>query len=357
MAEGSPKGPGDLKGRIQTVLGPIEPEQLGITLMHEHMLIDTTCYFREPEEATLRTLRDMPFYPEMTSRSDGLYNHHLDGSRMFDETAAIEEVLEFKHVGGSSFVDTTPVGIGRDPGALARISRATGLNIVMGSSYYVTYAHPPDMDDRTEDQITAEIIADVTVGVGNTGIKSGIIGEVGNFWPLTDNEIKVLRASGRAQAETGAAITIHSGVGDDAPAGIIDELVVGGAEPTRVIIGHLETAIQDLAPLKALAETGCFLEYDIFSWENTGPFMDAAINMPNDGERLRRIAFLVEQGFEDQVVIAHDICRKWHMRRNGGKGYAHIIDNIVPRMRGMGFTQAQIDKILVHNPARALTFA
>ena len=341
---------------VQTVLGQIDPARLGVTLMHEHMLLDTTCYFQESEHASLRGFKDIPFYPEMTARSDVLYNHHLDGSRMFDERAAIEEVLEFRHAGGGSFVDTTSVGIGRDPLALARIARATGLNIVMGSSYYVTYSHPPDMDRRTEDDIAREIIADITEGVGDTGVRSGIIGEVGNFWPLTDNEVKVLRASGRAQAETGAPITIHSGVGDEAPAGIIDRLVEGGADPARVIIGHLDTAIQDPAALRALAETGCFLEYDIFSWENTGPFVDPGINMPNDGGRLEKILFLLGEGFEDQVVIAHDICRKWHMRRNGGKGYAHIIENIVPRMRKMGVSDAQIDKILIANPARALTF-
>jgi phosphotriesterase-related protein len=348
------KGP---TGKIQTVLGPIEPAQLGITLMHEHMLIDTTCYFRESEYASIRAMRDMPFYPEMTSRPDGLYNHHLDGARMFDEQASTEDVLEFKHVGGSAFVDTTSVGIGRDPLALARISRATGLHAIMGCSYYVTDSHPADMDDRTEDQITEEIITDVIQGVGETGIKSGIIGEVGNFHPLSANEVKVLRASGRAQAETGAAVTIHSGAHDDSPANILDELIEGGADPTRCILGHLDAAIEDFGALKSLAETGCFLEYDIFSWEDTGPFVDGIINMPNDGERLSRIAFLIEQGFEDQIVIAHDICRKWHMRRNGGKGYAHIIDSIVPRMLGMGITQEQVDKILIHNPARALTFS
>ena len=350
MAERGPMG------MVQTVLGPIEPTRLGVTLMHEHMLLETTCYFRESEHASIRGFKYIPFYPELTARSDVLYNHHLDGSRMFDERAAIEEVLEFRHAGGGSFVDTTSVGIGRDPLALSRISRATGLNIVMGSSYYVTYSHPPDMDRRTEDDIAREVIADITEGVGDTGVRSGIIGEVGNFWPLTDNEVKVLRASGRAQAETGAPISIHSGVGDEAPAGIIDRLVEGGADPARVIIGHLDTAIQDPGALRALAETGCFLEYDIFSWENTGPFVEPEINMPNDSQRLERILFLIGEGFEDQVVIAHDICRKWHMRRNGGKGYAHIIDNIVPRMRKMGVSLAQIDKILIDNPARALTF-
>ena len=139
--------------------------------------------------------------------------------------------------------------------------------------------------------------------------------------------------------------------------GIIDRLVEGGGDPARCVIGHLDTAIRSLSSLIALAQTGCYLEYDIFGWENTGPFMDPEINMANDGERLRKIVFLVEQGFEDQIVIAHDICRKWHMRRNGGKGYGHIIENIVPRMRGLGLTQSQIDKILIRNPSRALTFA
>ncbi len=344
-------------GMVQTVLGPLEPERLGITLMHEHMLLDTTCYFRESEHASARLYRDIPFFPELTARSDVLYNHHLDGSRLFDEHVAIEEAIEFRHAGGSSLVDTTPVGIGRDPLALARISRATGLNIVMGSSYYVTYAHPPDMDSRTEEGIAREIVSDVTEGVGETGIRSGIIGEVGNFWPLTDNEVKVLRASGRAQAETGAPITIHSGVGDEAPAGIIDRLCEGGADPRRVIIGHLDTAIRDMRALAALAGTGCFLEYDIFGWENTAPFVDPGIDMPNDAERLRRIMFLLAEGFEDQVVIAHDICRKWHLRRGGGKGYAHIMESVVPRLRAMGASAEQVDKILVGNPARALTFA
>lgn len=341
---------------VQTVLGPIEPDRLGITLMHEHMLLDTTCYFRESEHASIRAFRDIPFYPELTARSDVLYNHHLDASRMFDEETAIDEVTEFRIAGGSSFVDTTSVGIGRDPLALARISRATGLNIVMGSSYYVTHSHPPDMDSRTEEQIAAEIVADITEGVGDTGIRSGIIGEVGNFWPLTDNEVKVLRASGRAQAETGAVISIHSGTGNDAPPGIIDRLVEGGADPARVIIGHLETAIHDYWAIHALAETGCYLEYDIFGWENSGPFAEPGIVMPNDGQRLERIMFLLGEGFEDQVVIAHDICRKWHLRRGGGKGYAHILDSIAPRLRKMGATAGQVEKILVTNPARALTF-
>lgn len=346
----------ELSGKVQTVLGVINPDELGITLMHEHLLLDITCYFYESEYASVRSFKDIPFKPELTSKSYELYVHHLDGGRMYDESETIQEVTAYKNSGGNSLVDTTSIGIGRDPLGLARISRATSLNIIMGSSYYVTNSHPENMDQKTESQITSEIIGDITIGVKDTNIRSGIIGEVGNFWPLTKNEIKVLLASGKAQKETGAPITIHSGLGDDAPMGILNHLIRGGAKPTNCILGHLDTAIQSTLHFIELAKTGCYLEFDIFGWENTGMFMDDVINMPNDGGRLEKIIFLIENGFEDQIVIAQDVCRKWHLSRNGGKGYDHILNNIVPRMEKIGISESQINKLLVKNPAKALAF-
>ncbi len=346
----------EVSGQIQTVLGPIHPENLGITLMHEHLLIDTTCYYKESDYASNRSFKNIAFTPELTSKSHDLYIHHLDGARMYSESEAIKEVSAYKNSGGNSLVDTTSVGIGRDPLALARISRASKLNVIMGSSYYVTNSHPPNMDDKTQSQITDEIVRDITIGVNDTNIRSGIIGEVGNFWPLTQNEIKVLRASGNAQKETGAPITIHSGLGDEAPLGILNHLISGGADPSNCILGHLDTAIQSESHFIELAKTGCYLEFDIFGWENTGMFMDEAINMPNDIGRLDKIKFLIENGFEDQIVIAQDVCRKWHLSKNGGQGYDHILNNIVPRMKNWGISQGQIHKILVKNPAKALVF-
>jgi phosphotriesterase-related protein len=324
--------------------------------MHEHLLIDTTCYYYESDYASVKSLKNMPFKPELTSKSHDLYIHHLDGARMYDDSVAIQEVSAYKNSGGNSLVDTTSIGIGRDPLGLARISRGSKLNIIMGSSYYVTHSHPPDMDQKTQSQITDEIIRDITIGVKDTNIRSGIIGEVGNFWPLTQNEIKVLLASGKAQRETGAPITIHSGLGDEAPLAILNHLIRGGAKPTNCIIGHLDTAIQSESHFIELAKTGCYLEFDIFGWENTGMFMDDAINMPNDTGRLDRIIFLIENGFEDQIVISQDVCRKWHLSRNGGQGYDHILNNIVPRMKKLGITESQITKILIKNPAKALVF-
>ena len=128
----------------------------------------------------------------------------------------------FRAAGGRTIVDTTTRGIGRDPAAIARISRRTGLNVVIGSGYYVGASHPDGMDAMSEDEIADEIAADVTTGQG--GVRAGVIGELGCSWPLWENERKVLRAGAQAQVETGASIIIHPGRSEDAPFEILDVL-------------------------------------------------------------------------------------------------------------------------------------
>ena len=343
-------------GKIQTVLGPIDPDLLGITLTHEHLLIDMECYFEMPDEASERAWVDAPVTMD---RLGGLSSrlHNLDNIKLLDERSAIEEVSHYRHEGGNSIVDTTSIGIARDPLALARISRATGVNVVMGASHYVPISYPPDMDSLSEEEIADRIIADVTAGVGETQIKSGIIGEVGCHWPMTDNLRKVLRASAHAQQETGAPISIHPGIHHDSPTQILEILVESGARADRVIIGHLDL-FNDNGMLDDLAGAGCLMEFDLFGVEDTSASEMAGqeIVVLSDVQRLEKIERLVEQGHLSKIVIAHDVCTKQQYRRYGGKSYAHILANLVPRMRSRGFSKDQIDSILVDNPKRILTF-
>ena len=202
---------GDNVGLVQTVLGAVHPDDLGVTLTHEHLLIDLAFHREPPSEAFLREI----YYRPVTLETVGYLKHYgyanRDDAQLLDIGTAIGEIGLYKQHGGGSVVDATSIGISRDPVALARIARATGLNIIMGSSYYVGASHPADMSERTEDEIFEKIVEDVTVGVDGTGIRSGIIGEVGCNFPLSDNERKVVRASGRAQAATGAPLLIHPG--------------------------------------------------------------------------------------------------------------------------------------------------
>lgn len=343
-----------MRGMVQTVLGPVAPEAVGPTSTHEHFLLDFTLVFKAPEEAGER----FRAYEPVTMNNLGWVNYDpfrsYDNLLTIDEESAIEEGLLFRRAGGKTIVDTTSVGIKRDPVTLARIARATGINVVMGSGYYVGMVHPTDMDSKTEEEITGEIVSDIRNGVGETGVRSGIIGELGCSLPLAPNERKVLRAGAQAQQETGAAMTIHSGRSDAAPFEILDILLEAGADVSRVVMDHLDRTIFDVDTLLRLAERGCYLEYDFFGWE-ASQFSLSEHDMPNDGMRLEFIKALVDHGYGDKVVIAQDMFGKHRRVKYGGHGFAHIMENIVPRLQEKVGVEAA-ERILTGNPAELLAF-
>jgi phosphotriesterase-related protein len=252
-------------------------------------------------------------------------------------------------------VDATSLGIGRNPEALAHISRETGVHVVMGSGHYVAAVHPEDMDARSEEDIARVIIRDIVDGVGDSGVQAGIIGEIGCTWPLAANERKSLAAAAIAQQETGAAILIHPGRSPDAPKEILDVLSNAGADLSRVIMGHLDRTIFELNGLLDLASSSCYLEWDLFGNEGSH-YPLAEIDMPSDAQRLNLMRQIADAGYSDKVVIGQDICTKHRLAKYGGHGYGHILENIVPKMRRRGFSEDEIQAITVRNPARALSF-
>ena len=127
---------------------------------------------------------------------------------------------------------------------------------------------------------------------------------------------------------------------------------------SKIIIGHLSIAFEDRSLLKDLAETGCFLEYDHFGSFEDSSFEYRGITdlIKNDTSQIGIIEFLVENGFRDQVLIAHDVCYKSHYKQYGGKGFDYIITGIIPRLRKHGFSNKDINMMLVDNPAKAVAF-
>ena len=347
----------NLAGSVQTVLGPIGPEKLGVTLTHEHLLVDLSATHSRLDIASARGFYERPVSLETLGR---IYYHAIpnaDNSRLLDVSTAIEEAGLYSQYGGDSLVDATSIGLARDPVGLARISRATGLNVIMGASYYTDVTHPPDMDGRAEDKIVEEIVRDVTQGVDDTTIKSGVIGEVGCSWPLSENERKVLRASARAQRLTGAPLLIHPGRDEASPTEIIDVLDEAGADLGRTVMGHIERTVLRRSSLKQVAESGCYIEWDLFGNERSYYPPNPNIDMSRDAKRMDDIAWTISEGYGRKILVVHDICSKHRLQRYGGHGYHYLLAHIVPRMRARGFSQESIDDILVSNPRDALTFA
>ena len=341
---------------VRTVLGDIAPEELGVTLCHEHLLIDLKKIFSEPEEAGAKALAHERLRLQNLGWIHAHYIDNLDNLGLYDEQTTIDEIRLFREAGGSALIEVTPIDIGRNPEGLRRIAEAAGLNVIMGGGYYVFSTHPPDMAARPEDELVSEMVRDFTHGVGNTGVKSGIIGEIGCTWPLHENERKVLRAAARAQAETGAALTIHPGRDVAAPDEILAIIDDAGGDVRRTIMGHLDRTYPRFADFRKLAATGCFLEFDLFGMESAYyPFSD--FDMPNDGRRISLIRRLIDAGHIEQILLSHDIAFKHLLVKYGGRGYGHILRNAVPKMRTKGMDAAQIRIILEENPRRALSIA
>jgi phosphotriesterase-related protein len=325
-------------------------------MTHEHLLIDFTCMFKPPPEASELARAHEPLAMQNLGWVRYNYLSNRDNLLLVDEDTAIAEALLYKRAGGGAIVDATTYGIGRDPRALARIARATGLNVIMGAGFYVDAVHPNGMDTLSDADLARQIAGEITSGVGNSGVKAGVIGEIGCTWPLTQNERKVLRAAARAQRETGAPILIHPGRNEAAPLEILEVLAEAGADVGRTIMGHLDRTVADFGALLDVARSGCYLEYDLFGQESSYyPLSD--FDMLSDAQRLGYLKRLVAEGYGDKLLVAHDICTKHRLVRYGGHGFSHILDNIVPRMRRKGFSEEDIHAITVANPARILAFA
>lgn len=344
-------------GMVRTVLGDVAPRTLGQTMMHEHLLIGFGRWRREASRTEPANFDD-PRSSEPISLENrhwiAFYGRHPRQYALDEEDIATAEAQRFADAGGGTIVDVTNPDLTRQPEVLKRISEATGLHVVMGCGRYVNGHHPLDMDQKSVDDLADEITNDVLRGADGTDIKSGIIGEIGTEYPIHPNEEKALRAAAAAQGRTGAPVSIHPGRGIEAPLACMDILLSAGCDATRTIMGHLDRTLFELDDFLALAETGCYLEFDLFGQESSH-YVHAPIDMPNDAMRINLIIGLIEAGYGDRIVIAHDICQKTNLTHYGGHGYAHILENVVPVMLRKGMTEADIERILVHNPAEILT--
>jgi phosphotriesterase-related protein len=342
-----------------TVLGPVDIESLGITMPHEHILVDSSkFFFAEPKEASKKKIANEPL------RMNNLYwaHSHLMMSRddmiLADEELARKELMYFKRAGGSTIGEMSCIGLGRDPEGLKGIAIETGLNIIMGTGYYVEDSHPDYVKKSSPEDLCKIMVKEITVGADDTDIKAGIIGELGCSFPLRDEERKVLRASAMAQVESGVSINVHPSRDDDALLEIVKILKDSGADMERVVISHAEHfPFSDETLLKVLDE-GCFLEFDTFGH----PALPIEVfkeerkllEMPSDAARIYRLRWYIERGFIDKLLVSQDCCFKHKYIEYGGYGYGYILRDVLRWMRQRGIKDKEIDKLIIENPKKIM---
>lgn len=347
----------DVRGKVLTVLGPIEPEALGTTLIHEHIFFDLSVYHDArfgPGKA--EPLPDEPLGIEHL----WVLKHNVarlrDNVHQKDLDIAEAELNRFKDVGGRSIVEVSSGGLVPNYAGLAEMARRTGLNIVAGTGYYIGASHPPELAEKSVGQIADEMLRDVLEGIPGTGVRAGVLGEIGTSEPLAATERTVLEATGRVQAETGTAIvmhpdSVHRTYEQIAPA--LDILEKAGAALDRVVISHCDDRLHPNYDAYAkLAARGCTLAFDTFGKQTY--YATRRRQYPSDDQRIATIVRLVGDGLAGSVTLAHDVCYKTDLTRWGGDGYGHVCRNIVPRLKQEGVSDVAIQQMLVENPRRLL---
>jgi len=304
-----------MRPRIQTVVGSIEPDDLGWTLAHEHFFTKTY---------------DAP----------GMY--------LGDPAIAEAELKDAYRVGTRSVIDLTTVDLGRDPQRLRTLAESTGVNIIMGTGWYVHKTYPDSIAFTSTNALSEILLAEIENGVD--GIFPGVIGEIGIAGDaLEAREERVFRAVARAHNRSGLPIFIHQQRTFSGPLAL-EILLEEGVEAKRVVFCHMDS-ITDLQAHERAVELGVWLSYDrIQGWDlvhQLRPWeVDHRVNLL---ERAQRDSYM------DRILLSTDCCVLGDLRRYGGPGYAYTHGDFAALLRSHDFTDIELDQLFHANPKSVLT--
>ena len=335
---------------IQTVTGPIATTDLGPTSVHEHLLIDLSVWFDEPADPEAARVAGLLVGPETQAMVRANPFAVRDNLVLDSVETAIAELARFSDAGGRTIVDLTLDDIGRDPVRLRELSQRTGVQVVMGCGHYIEGAHPTGLRDRTDDALTAELLRDLTVGVRDSGIRAGVIGEIGTSDPLQPGEARVLAAACRAQLATGVALFVHLDPWGRNGHAVLDTIESAGVPLDRVVLCHLDPSIGRPNHARSLAARGAWVSVDIWGDEDAY----GGRGMPTDRERAAFVRLAWDEGWGSQLLIAQDVCTKTQLRAHGGHGYDHILTGVPALLWSAGLPPVAITTLLVDNPRRVL---
>lgn len=318
--------------RLNTVTGAVSPDDLGLTLVHEHLLIGYPGWAMDALAPAFR-------------RADAA-------------SRGVDRLLELRHLGVSTFVDPCPMDLGRDVEFMAEVSQRSGVRVVCATGAYtelegLTYTFRA----LSVEEITEIYVKELTDGIGATGIRAGFVKVATGAPEISPYERKLLVAGGRAAAAVGCPVLTHT---EDARCGLeqIAILTEQGVPTHRILVGHCDGR-EDHDYRRALADQGVYVGFDRFG-------LDAIIH---DETRVDGVCRMIDDGYTTSVCISHDaICAGWLGRpvfrgrrvttpqaiaaANPNWAPTHLFKHILPRMRARGVSDADIQALLVENPRR-----
>jgi len=347
-----------------TTGGRVPADELGLVLPHEHVLFDLTAYLTPPRDERERELVDAPLTLDNAAhlrRSPLVSRENLV---MQDEEVAVRELSHFREVGGRTLVDCTLPEMKRDVAAVARVADAARVNVIAVTGHYVQATHGPEVARQTVDDLTEWMLEELREGIDGTGIRAGAIKFGLTSVPrMPADERKCLEAAAQAHVESGAPITIHNPLPfEKRGVEVVRLLARAGADPERVIMGHMTHTAPDDRYHRSIMDTGATVEFDRFGQELYQE-ADRGFNRwglyageTRDSDVVNEIVSLVKDGYVDRLLMSHDIGFRNGLRTFGGFGYAHVPYRIAGYLRQQGLDDDDVLQLMVRNPARLFAY-
>jgi phosphotriesterase-related protein len=220
----------------------------------------------------------------------------------------------------------------------------------MSTGFYLEPTHPRYVSERSIDDLAEQLIIEVGGADQKPDVIAGLIGEIGVSAAFTANEEKSLRAAARASAATRVPLSVHLPGWVRHGHRVLDIVEAEGADLRHTILCHMNPSHMDTEYQHTLARRGAWLEYDMIGMDYF--YADEAAQSPSDEENARAIKALIDAGFIDRVLMSQDVFLKTMLTRYGGYGYGYILKYFVPRLRRHGVTDAQIETMMIGNPAK-----
>lgn len=277
--------------------------------------------------------------------------------------AIFEDVRQFKEFGGGSIVENTTYGIKRNLKLIYEVAQRTGVNVISGTGHYLEMTQEPQtLKMSTEDMSRLyhnEIVNgnDIATMSGETvNVKCGFIGEVGSVYPITSFERRSIQATAEVQSQLKCGVSFHPGRDEKAPFEIMRIYLEAGGSASKCVMSHLDRTLLSDEKLLEFSKIGCYCQMDLFGTEVSWYQLNPSADMPSDAQRVSRLKLLADEGKIDQILMSHDIHTKHRLVEFGGHGFAHLINNVKPKMLLKGFSEAEVETIMVKNPQNWLMF-
>ena len=309
---------------VNSVMGPIDPKELGFTLMHEHII----CVNPSMSQA----------FPDWINRRETI-------------SKAIKQLTETKQHGLKTIVDATPFNLGRDIRLLREVAEKTDIQIIASTGFY--HVDEPFLIGWDIDHLVNLLLSEIENGIQGTNIKPGVI-KCASKTEITKTNEKLLRVAARAHRQSGLPVITHSPIINEIGLAQQEILFDEGVDPKKLVIGHCgDTANVDY--LESILECGCYIGLDRFGLDVILP-MDSRVDVCVE---------LCEKGYEQQIMVSHDYnvfidfwpkevfpARARKEEKASRWNFNHIFEDIIPRLREKGVTDRQVETITVENPMR-----